>query len=182
MKTKHFIVFVILAAGIFSGSCLYTSSDKKVDSVAIALDWNRFVLDAEVETEGYRGPVASRAYGYVGLAAYEAAFPGLARGYQSLAQNYPGMKLPIPPETEYYNLAIALNASYSTILSYFFLSSPETIKNKHQKLRNKWEDILKSGVDSLTFISSVQFGQAVGKAVFEWSATDSIGYRANHHN
>jgi len=166
---------------LFTG-CLYTSSVEPMESVEIALDWNRFMLDAELSTEGYRGPVAARAYGYVGLVAYEAANPGLVRDFQSLASQYPGIKLPVSPEYDHYNTAVALNTAYHTILSYFFLTAPETIKSRQYKLRKKWDDILIEEIDSTTFIKSANFGEAVAKAVYDWSITDSIGYRANHHN
>ena len=58
--------------------CYSSHKAEEEDEVAIVLDWNKFLLVAEMHTEGYRGPVASRAYGYIGLAAYEASLPGLA--------------------------------------------------------------------------------------------------------
>ena len=68
---RFWLSLAVFAGLVYLGSCLYSSNVAPVESVQIALDWNRFMLDAEVNTEGYRGPVEERAYAYVGLAAYE---------------------------------------------------------------------------------------------------------------
>ena len=73
--------FAVLAGAwilMYIIGCYSSRKAEEVDEVAIVLDWNKFLLVAEMHTEGYRGPVASRAYGYIGLAAYEASLPGLA--------------------------------------------------------------------------------------------------------
>src|SRR5688572_3692614 len=188
LRTKNnsrikIFLFVSILAGVllYCGSCLYTSTVQPEESVQIALDWNRFILDAEVNTEGYRGPVAARAYGYVGLAAYESAVPGMA-GYQSLASLYPGIKMPATPSAGHYNLLVALHASYYTILEHFFISSPETIKNKLRSVKAKWDEELMADLDQATIDSSLLFGVAIANAIFEWSASDTLGFEANLHN
>lgn len=176
-------LFICTLTGVFlyCGSCFYNSSVQPGGSVQIALDWNHFMLAAEVNTEGYRGPVAARAYGYVGLAAYEAAIPGMA-GYQSLSNLYPGIKMPVQPTAARYNLLVALHASYYTILEHFFISSPETIKQKLRSLKSRWDSELSSELDQVTYDSSRMFGVAIANAIFEWSASDSLGFDANLHN
>ncbi len=182
-KLKWPLFIVLLVGGlVYTAGCLYTTRVEPSEAVQIALEWNQLMLDAEVYTEGYRGPVAARAYGYVGLAAYEAALPGLPRDFQSMSHMYPLLKLPQAPAHEEYQLSIALNAAYSSILSYFFLSTPATIKTKQEKLRKKWDDVLMKEVDSTTVRNSIHFGEAVSRAIYEWSATDSVGNRANLHN
>jgi hypothetical protein len=178
---KSLFTCVLTGLLLYTGSCLYTSNVQPVESVQIALEWNHFMLDAEVNTEGYRGPVAARAYGYVGLAAYEAAVPGMA-GYQSLLDFYPDIKMPVKPSAQHYDLSTALHASYYTILEHFFISSPETIKHKLGNLKSRWDSELKEGLDQMTFDSSYLFGVSMANAIFEWSATDTLGFDANHHN
>ena len=48
---------------MYSIGCYSSRKAEEEDEVAIVLDWNKFLLVAEMHTEGYRGPVASRAYG-----------------------------------------------------------------------------------------------------------------------
>lgn len=180
-RSSFVVVTITLLGLVYLGSCLYRAQIKPVESVQIALDWNRFLLDAELNTEGYRGPVAARTYGYVGLAAYETAVPALA-GFKSFSGTIVELGLPKAPHLDSFDLAVALNSSYSTILQQFFMSSPETIKNKLRDLRAKWDYELKSGLDSTTYLRSVKYGNDIAEAVFAWSATDSLGYNANHHN
>ncbi len=78
---------------IYIIGCLVEKKADSEDNVALVLDWNRFLLKAEMHTEGYRGPVTSRAYGYIGLAAYEASLPGLAGEFQVLFGKISGLEI-----------------------------------------------------------------------------------------
>jgi len=148
----------------------------------VVVDWNKLILAAEVNTEGYRGPVAARAYGYIGLAAYESAVPGLAGNFSTLADQFPLLKLPQPPSKENFNIEIALNACYSNMLRKFFLGAPENVRKEEQSMKKKWDDEFSAGWDSITIQTSSNFGNEVAEAVWAWSATDSLGYLSNHHN
>jgi len=148
----------------------------------VVVDWNKLILAAEVNTEGYRGPVAARAYGYIGLAAYESAVPGLAGNFSTLADRFPLLKLPQAPAKENFNIEISLNACYSTMLRKFFLSAPENVRKDEQSLNKKWEDEFSAKWDSTIVQASSNFGRDVAEAVWAWSATDSLGYLSNHHN
>ena len=151
-------------------------------AVEVALDWNKFLLTAEVSTEGYRGPVAARVYGYVGLAAYETALPGMAGHFSSLTDKFPLLNLPPSPSKDHYNMEIALNECYATIIGKFFLAAPAFIQNEKHELERKWEDGLSREKDSSMVHASVQYGRLVAEAVYNWSASDSLGFMANHHN
>lgn len=148
----------------------------------VVVDWNKLILAAEVNTEGYRGPVAARAYGYIGLAAYESAVPGLTGNFSTLSDRFPLLKLPQAPAKENFNVEIALNACYSTILRKFFMSAPENIRKDEQSMWKKWDDEFSAKWDSTTVKVSSDFGRDIAEAVWAWSATDSLGYLSNHHN
>lgn len=149
---------------------------------AIALDWNRYILLAETYTEGFRGPVAARAYAYTGLAAYEAALPGLPGEFQSLAGLFPELSLPPPPEKESFHLAAALNACYAEILETFFLSAPANIREQGRQIEEKWSGAFSREVDHPAILQAEEYGRNVARAVYQWSATDTLGHMANFHN
>lgn len=178
----------LFLAAVAAGLVLFTKDfQQKPPSVAeagtaIALDWNRFILHAETHTEGFRPPVAARTYGYAGLAAYEAALPGLPGCYQSLGAFFPGLELPPPDSSRGFDPAISLNACYSAILGKFFASSPQTIKNERIALESKWEKALSGKADVAAVRSSKEYGRKIARAVFDWSATDSLGHLSNLHN
>ena len=174
--------FLLLLIAVGTYTCNENLKGEKKDALSVILDWNKHILAAEVNTEGYRGPVAARAYGYVGLAGYEAGLPGLEGDFISMASRYPGLTLPGFPPKEYYNMQVALNECYGTIVSMLFLSAPENIKRQRAVLQKSWHDQMKIELDSNVMKASTDYGRKVAEAVYNWSATDSLGYRSNHHN
>lgn len=162
--------------------CFSQGRQEPDTEIKLVLDWNAFMLYAETNTEGYRGPVAARAYGYIGLAAYEAARTGLKGEFVSFAERYPGLTLPMPPPDEKFDPGIALNACYSTIMHAFFLSATDDVRKELRAKEASWNATLRSGKDKEIVARSAAFGQDVANAVFAWSATDTFGFRSNHHN
>ena len=53
-------------------------------SAAVATEWTSLALSLTQQTPGFSPPIASRAFGYLGLALYESIVPGMP-GYTSLA-------------------------------------------------------------------------------------------------
>lgn len=175
------LVLVLLSSTLYIGSCIREGAKPK-DSVQISLDYNKFILEAEVNTEGYRGPVAARAYGYIGLAAYEAGLPGFNGEFISMNTMYPMIQLPARPDAMHFNLPVALNACYNTILQQFFMSAPENIRQHQLEIYTRWVEQLSYRMDTVTYHVSAEFGKAVAKAIYDWSETDTIGDKGNHHN
>lgn len=148
----------------------------------LALDWNRFMLFAETNSEGYRAPVSARTFAYIGLAAYETVLPNLDKNYQSLQQNFEGLKVPNIDSLELYNSALALNACYSYMASFFYNSSKATVAEKRKNKEEKWRTILSKNTDDQVERYSIAWGKKIAKAICDWSATDSLGHQGNLHN
>lgn len=148
----------------------------------VAHTWYRYGLEIEPLAEGFRAPVAARMYGYIGLAAYEAALPALGQEYQSIAALFPTLDIPLPrPDVNYYMPAI-LHGCYATLFEKFYaMASNSQITLKRKALESELDDRCKKTTDLATFIRSKLYGEAVARAVFEWSATDSLGHDANLH-
>ena len=151
-------------------------------SVSIAVDWNKYILTAETKVEGFRGPIVARMYGYIGMAAYETCLPGFAGDFRSMTTYYPQMILPLAPPRDSFNMAIALNACYSTIIGKFFMTSPDPDKKLKNNRAASWDKKIENGVDTAVIRISKKFGRDIAIAVYDWSSTDSLGYIANHHN
>jgi len=92
------------------------------------------------------------------------------------------LKLPSSPPGGKLNVSIALNECYATIIGKFFMTAPENILGENQNLKQQWEEILLAKVDTTIVLASQQFGRMVAEAVYDWSSTDSLGFRSNHHN
>jgi hypothetical protein len=175
---------LIVVAGVCAWAlgCIQDKDARSDDAVMISLEWNKFVLDAELNTEGYRGPIAARTYAYIGMAAYESARPGFDGDFRSMASMFNGLILPPAPPDALYSMEIALNSCYTTIIKHFFLSGPETIRNRQKMLAEKWNATLHPGQLDERIRASTAFGKQIADAIYTWSATDTFGFEANHHN
>jgi hypothetical protein len=155
---------------------------KEGQALHLVLDWNKYILKAEVGAEGFRGPIMARMYGYVGVAAYEAGLPGFSGDFRSMTSHFPLLKLPNAPSRDSFNIVISLNACYSTIIGKFFLTSPDPDKAQKKALMEAWDKKIEVDVDTVVIRISKQYGQDIANAVYNWSTTDSLGHKANHHN
>ncbi|MBK9984584.1 MAG: vanadium-dependent haloperoxidase [Saprospiraceae bacterium] len=176
------VVSVTVIVVLYLLGCLRSFSNRQNDEVSIALEWNQFILKAEITTEGFRAPVAARAYGYIGLAAYEAALPGLNGNFQSIVKLFPGIKLPSPPARDHFNVAASLNACYAAIIGKFFMSSADPVSKHRLEIIDRWEKKIENETDTMSLRISKDFGSGVAEAVYQWSSTDTLGFEANHHN
>ena len=184
LRQRYLLWFIAFAGAgvIYFVACHGSGKGKLRQENEVVVQWNTFMLYAETHTEGYRGAVAARTYGYIGLAAYESALPGLAGDFVSMQDRFPGILLPPHPDQKYFDIAAALNACYASMMHDFFVSAPDPVDKALKKLQEEWSLALTSQKGRETVEVSESYGRAVAKAVFDWSATDSLGYRANHHN
>ncbi|MEP6796274.1 MAG: vanadium-dependent haloperoxidase [Saprospiraceae bacterium] len=176
------VVGLTACIAIYFLGCQRNSRYGHNEEVSIALEWNQYILKAEINTEGYRGPVAARAYGYIGLAAYEAALPGLTGNFQSMLRLFPGIELPSQPVHDHFNVAASLNACYAVMIGKFFMSAPDPVRTQQLELLKKWDAKISKQTDTMSFRISRKFGNDVAEAIYRWSATDTLGFEANHHN
>jgi hypothetical protein len=176
MGRKRPLIFLL--CGLLAVTALAgCSSEKKADasefSAAIAARW----FDGQyglVRTEKLSPPVASRVFGYTGVALYESVVPGMP-GYQSLAGQVNGDLAVPPPEkgAVYYWPAVA-NASLAAVTTAFYGSANSylAIVSLHDELAEEFKG--KAPEDVLA--RSEAFGRAVGVAVVRWSYGD--GYES----
>lgn len=184
--TSFLLVFVLVA--VFVTSCrkdepLYISLPTEVQDAQIAHDWfDRFRFLTK-NCAGFTPPVASRAFGYAGLALYETVVPGMTQ-YQSLQGQVQDMpKITAPDVSLDYNWAVASNAAMAYIAKNFYANMNNTLYADVQKLEETYYTTLrdKYGMSQAAFDRSKQWGQEVARIIFEWSKTDGghEGYNKN---
>ncbi len=179
-----FIAVALFVAALTLNSC---SSDPveiprataEYDAKSI-VEWNDKFLELERYAAGYRPGPAPRALGYIGLACYEACLPGMPT-YKSVAAGM-GAKVPEAQAGAAYHYPTVVNATYGYMMrQYFTVITSMTaaqlagITNLSDKLNAQY----KGEVDQATFERSKNYGEAVAKAIYEWSKTDAIGH--DHH-
>ncbi|GAB3706305.1 vanadium-dependent haloperoxidase [Spirosoma flavus] len=151
----------------------YYSSD-------VATKWAGLQLKLTKTTPGFSPPVASRAYGYAGVAMYEATVHGISNR-KSLAGQLNGLTtLPQPEAGQTYNWALSANAAEAAIIKNLYpttnVANKATIDSLEAALQTDFKD-----ADDAVNQRSIAFGRQVADALFEWSKTDGghEGYTRN---
>ncbi len=185
MKTNILFRFCLLA--FLSAILLTCEKDNLVPeaklvlasdfSSDVPLDWHKLFEEIDRYAPGYRPPAAARALGYLGLAGYEAAVPGMP-GYQSLGDHFAGLRLPeVLPGLEYH-WPSAVNAAYYQMFKKLYPHVRAADLEKIENLNQRFEQEFLTQTAVPVFLRSKRFGDAVAEAVFDWSATDAIGHEA----
>lgn len=183
---KHFLlrpilVFVVmmLLCGVFQ--CREAGageSEEKRMAREIIQEWNRMALELERFTPGYRPPITSRMFAYLGMVAYEASLPELPE-YVSLEWYCNGYKAQELPAGNYW-LPAGLNAAYAESLRFFFPEAPMALRAGIDLLEEKWSQQGKTTPGVLE--ASAMFGKETARIVWKWSATDSSGHEGYLYN
>ena len=139
---------------------------------AVLATWYNLLLNLVRHTATYSPPVASRAFAYLGVTAYEATASGNDK-LQSLAGQLHDLKpLPAREKGKAYDEAIVLNAALDAAIHDFFSNTgptgqhvlvEETAKMKAQVGKDVKPDVAKR---------SFAYGLEIEKHILEWSKTD----------
>ena len=147
----------------------------------VATRWFDLALDLVRDTPGFTPPVASRAFGYLGVTLYESVAPGLD-GYVSLAGQLNGLApLPAPdPDERYHWPSVANSALAETSSRLLGEASPEA-QGKIDGLEKTLARRFARDADAETLERSAAQGRAVAEAVYAWSREDGghEGYANN---
>lgn len=126
-------------------------------------------------TPGFFPPQVSRAYGYVGIANYEAVINGISPNF-SLAGQINGLHyadLPHPEPGKIYNWALASNSAVAGIMQKMF---EKTILANNTRLIDSAEkanfNALAVRENSDVVARSVAFGKAIATAIYKLSMKD----------
>ncbi|MDB5138889.1 MAG: PA-phosphatase [Mucilaginibacter sp.] len=124
-------------------------------------------------TNGFFPPQAARAYGYVGIAAYESVVNGIP-GALSLSGQVNGLPtVPKPNSADQYNWAISSNAAISDMMRDMFdlnLSTANRATIDSTEAANLAN--LSKGVSQDVINRSVKYGKDVTAAIYQASTTD----------
>lgn len=176
---------MLLAVALFSPACSdidppnYESSLRDEDN-SVYLDWNGLLLELDRYATGYRPGPASRTAGYLGLAAYEAVVTAMP-DHNSIAPFLPGLSVPQPAAREAYHWPTVVNELYAYLMRRFFfhleVNRPD-VYARIEQLRMQRNDAVQGRITPQVFERSVAYGQRVGQAVYDWSATDLVAHNA----
>ena len=141
----------------------------------VAYDWNNLFLDVERYAAGYRPGPAPRALAYMGLSAYEACISAMPN-YRSMAILYQGLSLPKTEADKEYHWPSVVNASYAYLMPLFFSKGTAAQLQAMTSLSEANITKYKATVNTDVLTRSKAHGEAVAKAIWEWSKTDLVGH------
>lgn len=185
MKTLRILPILLISAGLLTIQACQDEDQQVPDTSAltssyssdVALAWYRLFEEIDRFAPGYRPPAAARALGYIGLAGYEAAVPGMP-DYQSLYKHLSGYTLPAVEPGKVYYWPAAVNAAYASMFRHFYPHIDATQRNKIENLEKSFENAYAAETDDDVFIRSRLFGEQVADAIYGWSTTDGAGHNA----
>ncbi len=131
------------------------------DARGVLLNWYKLVLELVRHTATYTPPVASRAFAYLGVTAYEVLASGNA-GYKSLAGQLNGLTA-LPPRPEGVDDAQALNAALTEAIANFFANTGPT--------GQRAMDAMARAMGTPDAVSAA-YGLAVADHIWNWSQDD----------
>ncbi len=154
-------------------------------------DWNELFLVIDKDALGFRPGPGPRALGYMAIAAYEIALPGMP-SFNSL-KSLPSLAnagIPSLGKNVEVHYPLAINASYAYLMRRFFDKvrffesakgshiTNEQAKQKIEDLRQAIENRYRGEVNDVVFNNSKAWGEEVAQAIWKFSTTDPYGHEA----
>lgn len=146
-------------------------------SAAVATEWTSLALSLTQQTPGFSPPVASRAFGYLGLALYESIVPGMP-GYTSLAGQLNELSsLPVAQPDEPLHWPTVANASMAMMTRMMFSNATPENKGRIDQLERSLPLKYGQDFDPNTYTPEIinrsdSFGKLMAMAIMTWARTD----------
>jgi hypothetical protein len=134
--------------------------------------WYKLSLELVRHTPTYSPPVASRAFAYLGVTAYEAIASG-SPDLQSLAGQLHGLR-PTPKRMagKAYDDAVIMQAALAFAAQHFFDNTGPTGHHALTALEARLRARVSKGVSLKIVMRSADYGEAVAKHILAWSQDD----------
>lgn len=147
---------------------------------SVVTDWIDLQLLYAKESPGFTPPVVSRAFGYCGLAMYEAVVPGTPSNKSLVGQLANLDYLPTTDKTLEYHWGICANAAAAQITRTLFDNAPAPLLPKIDSLENVYAALWAS-VPTAVRDRSIAFGRVLADSVYGYSKTDG-GHKGYNRN
>ncbi|MFN0114081.1 MAG: vanadium-dependent haloperoxidase [Paracoccaceae bacterium] len=143
-----------------------------LDARAVADNWYRLILELVRHTPTYSPPVASRAFAYLGVTAYEAIASGRPE-MAPLAGQLAGLSpAPVREAGAGHDEGIVLQAALKASVAAFFGNTGPTGQHAISRMSEVMDGKAAEGVAPDVAARSAAHGQAVAAHVLAWSAGD----------
>lgn len=145
---------------------------QRPDAQDVLLGWNRLILELVRHTPTYSPPVASRAFAYLGVTAYETVASGDDQ-FLTLAGQLNALEpLPTREPDAAYDEAILLHAAMSFGANAFFGNTGPTGQRAMNTMDTRTAAMLAEEIDQEIVARSTALGTAIGQHILDWSLDD----------
>ena len=160
------------AAALFGLSRGLARADDAATGGEILRQWYKVVLHLVRHTATYSPPVASRAFAYLGVAAYQAVASG-STSLVSLAGQLNGLKaLPPRDPAKRYSDAVITHCVMASAVKTFFGNTGPTGQRVIVAAEKKLKGDALQGLPDDVVAASLAYGEALKAAIIDWSAND----------
>ncbi len=160
------------AAALFGLASGFARADDAATGGEILRQWYKVVLHLVRHTATYSPPVASRAFAYLGVAAYQAVASG-STTLVSLAGQLNGLKeLPPRDPTKTYSDAVITHCVLASACKTFFGNTGPTGQRVMAAAEKKLKGDALQGLPDDVVTASLAYGEALKAAIIDWSAND----------
>lgn len=160
------LVTLLVMAGVAMTPASAASPEKVLHT------WNTVVLRLVRHTPTYSPPVASRAFAYLGVTAYEAVASGSDQ-LQSLAGQLNGLDaLPQREAGQRYNESVVIHAVMNLAVREFFGNTGPTGQRVIARVDEKLGAEIRAGVPADVIARSEAHGRAITDHILRWSLSD----------
>lgn len=177
-KFLCFVAFAIAMASCTSNTEVEPTKTNNVSdySAEFLREWFKLECRIVKETAGFLPPQASRAFGYVGITAYEAAYSGIpnAKPLAGQINRLMPATMPVPlPLNVRYHWGIVVNAAVADMMRKMFDKNLSAANlQKIDELEAKYLADFSKTTSKILTDESAKHGKAVAQAIFEYSMTD----------
>ncbi|MDR7028152.1 vanadium-dependent haloperoxidase [Rhizobium rosettiformans] len=160
------LCFIIMALAVQPLQAAPVGADK------VMRDWYRLILELVRHTPTYSPPVASRAFAYLGVTAYEALASGDTT-MTSLSGQLNGLT-PVPQREGgmAYDEAVVMQAALSSAAREFFGNTGPTGQRALKRMTEKLSSEVSSGLAPELVARSQAYGESITAHILAWSLDD----------
>ena len=156
-----------LAAGATLAATLPRTALAAQTPEDVLTNWYRLVLELVRHTPTYSPPVASRAFAYLGVTAYEALASGTA-GLAPLSGQLTDLPTAPARQTGAHDESAVLHAALASAVSRYFENTGPT----GQRAMKAMADRIKPTAPAEVLARSTAHGQAIADHIWKWSQSD----------
>ncbi len=154
------------------GSTRLSAAVSRPTAQDVLQHWYGLTLELVRHTATYSPPVASRAFAYLGIIAYEAVASG-GGALQGLSSQLPDLKaLPLRQSDAKYDEANVLHGALQSAVEVLFSNTGPTGQRALKAVSHKMDGELSAGLSTSRIRRSRGFGQDIAKHVLNWSLND----------